>query len=90
MSTSEITEALQKSARLRGEVERLERRAPKRRSLVGRAFSFVTVSLTCLVLVVLAVDGWFAYDAFCARGARIRSIRLVDSRRADVLGAPDL
>ena len=64
VSTSEIAEALQKAARLRGEVEQLERKAPKRRSLAGRVFSFVIISLTCLVLIVLAVDGWFAYDAF--------------------------
>ena len=64
VSTSEIAEALQKAARLRGEVERLERRAPERRSPAGRVLGYVTKSLTCLVLIVLAVDGWFAYDAF--------------------------
>ena len=64
VATSEITKALQKAARLRGEVERLQRRPPRRRSLAGRVFSFVRVSLTCLVLIVLAVDVWFAYDAF--------------------------
>jgi hypothetical protein len=64
VSTSEITEALQKAARLRAEVEQLERRAPKRKSLAGRVLFFVNISLTCLVLIVLVVDGWFAYDAF--------------------------
>lgn len=64
VSTSEIAEALQKAARLREEVERLERRPPKRRGLTGRVLSFITTSLTCLVLIVLAVDVWLAYDAF--------------------------
>lgn len=68
VSTSEITEALQKASRLRGEVEQLERRAPRRRSLAGRVFSFVTISLTCVVLIVLAIDGWFAYDTFRDEG----------------------
>ena len=64
VSTSEVTEALRKAARLRGEVEKLEREAPRRRHLAGRIFSFVTISLTCLVLIVLAIDGWLAYDVF--------------------------
>ncbi len=64
VSTSEITEALRKASRLRGEVEQLEREAPRRRSLAGRVFSFVTRSLACVVIIVLAIDGWFAYDAF--------------------------
>ena len=64
VSTSDVTEALQKAARLRGEIEQLERNVPKHRSLARRVFSFVTISLTCLVLIVLAVDGWFAYDVF--------------------------
>ena len=64
VSTSEIADALQKAARLRGEVERLDPRPQKRRSLAGRVFSFVTRSLACLVVIVLAVDGWFAYDSF--------------------------
>jgi hypothetical protein len=64
VSTSEITEALQKAARLRERVERLEREAPRRRSLARRVFSFVTRSLACVVVIVLAVDGWFAYNAF--------------------------
>ncbi|WP_460713704.1 hypothetical protein [Nocardioides dilutus] len=64
MSTSEPAEALQKAARLRREVEQMEPRTPKRRSFAGRFFSFVRTSLTCLVLIVLAVDVWLAYDAF--------------------------
>ena len=64
VSTSEITEALRKASQLRGEVEQLERRAPRRRSPAGRVLSFVTISLTCIVLSVLAIDGWFAYDTF--------------------------
>ncbi len=62
--TSEITDALQKAAKLRAQVEGLEPRAPKRRSMTGRVFSFVRIALTCLVLIVLAADAWFAYDAF--------------------------
>ena len=64
VSTSEITDALRKASRLRGEVEQLEREAPRRRSLAGRIFSFVTRALACFVIIVLAIDGWFAYDAF--------------------------
>lgn len=62
--TSEITEALQRAAKLRAQVDGREPRAPKRRSMTGRVFSFVRIALTCLVLIVLAVDVWFAYDAF--------------------------
>ena len=64
VSTSEITEALRSASQLRGQVEKLERAAPKRRSSVRRLFSFVTRALACVVVIVLVVDGWFAYDAF--------------------------
>ena len=55
---------MQKAARLRGEVDKLERESPRRRSWAGRVYSFVTRALACLVIIVLAVDGWFAYNAF--------------------------
>ncbi len=64
VSTSEIEAVLQKAARLRGQVERLELEALRRRTFAGRVFSFFIGFLTCVVIAVLAVDGWLAYGAF--------------------------
>ena len=64
VSTSEIEAVLQKAARLRGQVEKLELEALRRRTFAGRVFSFFIGFLTCVVIAALAVDGWLAHDAF--------------------------
>ena len=64
MPTSETTEALQKAARLRRDIERFAPPPPKRGSLLGRVFTFIVRSLTWLVVLLLAVDGFLAYRTF--------------------------
>ena len=61
---SDVEEALAKAARLRRDVEGLDPRPRKRRSLAGKTFSFVTRSVASLVVVVLATDALFAYRVF--------------------------
>jgi hypothetical protein len=67
---SATAEQLQKSARLRREVDSLFRETSKRPSLIGRAGRFVIRFLTAVVVMVLAIDGWFAYEAFHRDGPK--------------------
>ena len=62
MST-DFSDSVQKAARLRAEMTRLEVDAP-RQGLVGRVWEGVVDCLMLAVLLVLAIDGWLAYRAF--------------------------
>jgi hypothetical protein len=65
LATSDVTDSLQKAARLRAQIEQLDRDVSSRRpGLVVRLYRFSRRSLAGLVVAVLVVDGWFAYRAF--------------------------
>ena len=60
---SEITDSLRRAERLQAEIEQLDRETG-RRGRVRRAYSNVVGGILLVVLLVLAVDGWFAYHLF--------------------------
>jgi cytochrome c biogenesis protein CcdA len=64
VSSSHVSESLRKSARLRAQVEQLERNALQRWSLARRVWAFITGVLTTFVVLVLVTDGLFAYHVF--------------------------
>jgi hypothetical protein len=61
---SETARQLQRAAQLRQSLEKSEHQAWKSRSLLRLVLTFVSTTLTVLVIAVLVVDGWFAYDVF--------------------------
>ncbi|MCW2764932.1 MAG: hypothetical protein JWO11_891 [Nocardioides sp.] len=61
---SETARQLQRAARLRRSLEKSEHEAWKSGSLLCLVLSFIGTTLTVLVVAVLAVDGWLAYDVF--------------------------